>query len=83
MTTSETQSDDEDFLPLPIITTFEDIPGWCFALVDTDEPYEIVAYDVAGNHKLHAKGTDFDEMIHALRTRAILLINSSRKPPKS
>jgi hypothetical protein len=81
MTNNETESDDEDFTDLPIITTFEDIPGWCFALVDTDEPYEIVAYDVAGHHQLRARGTDFDEMINALRTRATQLLNSSRKPP--
>jgi hypothetical protein len=64
-----------------LIATFDDLPGWCFELVDDSaEAYEIVAYDLAGRHRLSAQGSDMDALIHDLRARASQLIAASRPP---
>jgi hypothetical protein len=64
-----------------LIATFDDLPGWCFELVDESaEEYEIIAYDLTGRHRLSAQGGDMDELIRDLRARAAQFIAASKAP---
>jgi hypothetical protein len=66
-----------------VITFFEDLPGWCFELVDAPEGlYGIEAYDLTGQHNLAAQGTDMEALIADLRARVSQVIAAARPPRK-